>query len=325
MCNPIFSSALADRLSDYVSLRAVEGVNPQRQIKRLRYFDRFLCHEQFKGQWLNRDLIQRYAASMKQLHVRTRQTRFSVVRQFCRYLQQFEPLCFVPEHLLFKLRNHSRLPFIFKETEIEALLATAKTLSPQHPFRSHTYSVLFGLLYTTGLRVGEAIALNLGDISLDRQVLYVRKGKFHKARWVPLSPSACSAVEAYVEDRVRTYPTTSDAPLFVNLRNNRLWHQDIDRALRKILLHCGLRGGKGCPGPRIHDLRHTFAVHRIVEWYRKGKEVNALLPVLATYMGHVNVSSTQVYLQATTELLSEANKRFVKNFRDNILKKRGDS
>ena len=94
---------------------------------------------------------------------------------------------------------------------------------------------------------------------------------------------------------------------------------NVDHAFRQVLKHCGLRGGKGCPGPRLHHLRHSYACTRLLLWYREGKDINALLPALATYLGHVNISSTQVYLRATTELLEQANQRFAAHFRHNIL------
>jgi integrase len=100
---------------------------------------------------------------------------------------------------------------------------------------------------------------------------------------------------------------------------HRLYHTNVDYAFRLVLKYCGLRGGKGCPGPRLHHLRHSYACTRLLLWYREGKDINALLPALATYLGHVNISSTQVYLRATTALLEQANQRFAAHFRHNIL------
>ena len=147
------------------------------------------------------------------------------------------------------------------------------------------------------------------------------KGKFSKSRWVPISPLTSVALQRYIEERRRVAPPAAEDPLFITQGRRRVYHTNADFAFRKVLTRCGLRGGRGCPGPRMHDLRHSYACTRLLKWYREGKDVQTLLPALATYLGHVNVSSTQVYLRATAELLEEANERFLKNVRRNVLKK----
>jgi integrase len=265
--------------------------------------------------------VERYVATTEHLHPGTRGNRLSVVRQFCRYLRQFEPDCYLPERRLSAERRPARIAHIYTEEEIRALLEAARALPPSGSLRPKTYSTLFGLFYTTGLRCGEAFALNLGDVDLGQKLLFVRKGKFGKSRWVPISPSTSAALQWYIEERRRVAPAAAEDPLFLTRGGRRLYHTNVDLAFRQALSRCGLRGGKGCPGPRLHDLRHTYACTRLVKWYREGKDVQRLLPALATYLGHVKVSSTQVYLQATAELLDEANQRFLKNFRENILQK----
>ncbi|MFQ5917432.1 MAG: tyrosine-type recombinase/integrase [Candidatus Binatia bacterium] len=317
----VFQSVLANRLSDFVTFKRLGGRDYRSQIRLLEYFDRFLCQEGFTGQWPTSDLVQRYLAGSKHLQPRGRGNRFSVVRQFCSYLRQFEPMCHVPEKKLVIERRASRLPHIFTEREIKALLEAARDLPPSGSLRPQTYYTFFGLLWTTGLRCGEAMALNLDDVDIDRRLLYVRQGKFGKSRWVPLSLSTCRVLRSYTQRRTAIGPPAREAPLFINLRHHRLHHQHIYDSFRKILRQCGLRGGKGSPGPRIHDLRHSFACHRLLLWYRQGQDVNALLPALATYLGHIKVTSTQVYLRATAELLEQANKRFHHNFLHNILQK----
>ncbi len=321
MRNPTFVSALADRCSQFVEFRRLGGVDSHSQTQLLGYFDRFLHKEGFQGRWPNRDVIERYVATTKGLHPGSRVNRFCVVRQFCRFLRQFEPDCYVPQDMLPLERRPARVPHIYAEGEIRAILAAARDLAPRESLRPKTYSTLFGLLYTTGLRCGEAFALNLGDVDLDRKLLWVRKGKFGKSRCVPISPSTSVALQKYLLERARVASTAAELSLFLTRTGRRVYHTNTDLAFRQVLSRCGLRGGRGCPGPRIHDLRHTYACTRLLKWYREGKDVQALLPVLATYLGHVKVSSTQVYLQATTELLEQANERFHKNFIENILQK----
>jgi len=323
MPTPPFLSTLADRFSQYVAFRRLGGVDPDRQTRLLAPFDRFLHQEGFQGPWPTRDLIQRYVVTTQGLHPGSRENRFCVLRQFCRFLQQFHPGCYVPHEDLCAGRRPVRLPHLYTEAEIRAILAAARALEPRDSLRPKTYATLFGLLYTTGLRCGEAFALNLGHLTLDRHVLYVAEGKFGKARWVPLSPSTSAILQRYLDERVRMAPAAAAHPVFLTRTGRRVYHTNAELAFRHVLTRCGLRGGKGCAGPRLHDLRHSYACTRLLEWYRQGKDVQALLPALATYLGHVQVSSTQVYLHATAELLEQAQERFLTNARAHVLE-RGD-
>jgi integrase len=314
-----FVSVLADRFSDFVTFRRLGGVEPRNQIKQIRLFDSFLYKEGFQGRWPTHKAVEGYIASTEHLHPGTRGNRVSVVRQFCRYLRQFEPECYVPERMPTLERRPPRIPYIFSDDEIRALIKAARGLRPSGCLRRKTFSTLFGLLYTTGMRCGETFALNLGEVYLDRDLLYVDKGKFGKSRWVPISPSTSLALKRYIEDRSRVAPAAPEDPVFITGGGRRLYHTNTERAFHQALTMCDLRSGQGCSRPRVHDLRHSFACRRLLTWYREGKDVNRLLPALATYLGHVKVTSTQVYLRATAELLEEANKRFLEHFRQNVL------
>ena len=321
MTNLDFLSVLASRFSGFVVFRRLGGVDPRRQTQLLKFFDRFLYQGGFQGPWPTRDVVERYVATTQHLHPGTRGNRLSVVRQFCRYLRQFEPECYVPLRRLVEERRPARIPHIYTENEIRALLKAARDLPSPGSLRPKTYATLFGLLYTTGLRCGEAFALNLGDVDLRRKLLFIREGKFGKSRWVPISPSTSEALQNYIRERAGVAPATAERPLFLTSTGRRVYHSNAEFAFRKVLTQCGLRGGRGCVGPRMHDLRHSYACTRLVKWYREGKDVQTLLPALATYLGHVRISSTQVYLRATAELLEEAKERFLHNFRQNVLGK----
>ncbi len=318
MNNPDFVSVLAPRFSDFVTFRRWGGVDPHSQIQLLRHFDRFLDQEGFQGRWPTRHVVQRYVATVQHLHPGTQANRFSPVRTFCRYLRQFEPECYVPEPMLQRQRRPSRIPHLYTEKEIKSMLQAARELAPTGSLRPKTYFTLFGLLYTTGLRCSEAFGLNLSHVDLQQNLLFIHKGKFGKSRWVPVSPSTSEVLERYLNERRRVAPAVPEDPFFLTRTGRRLYHTNVDLAFRQVLKRCGLRGGKGCPGPRLHDLRHAFACTRLLTWYRQGQDVNALLPALATFLGHVKVTSTQVYLRATAELLQEANQRFLNNFRQRI-------
>ncbi len=192
-------------------------------------------------------------------------------------------------------------------------MVAAASLPPPGSLRGPTYQTLLGLLYSTGLRIGEAMALNLADFHRDDIRLYIAQGKFHKARWVPLSTSTAGTLSRYVDLRRQTRPCSPDSPLFLNQRGRRLHHCTVDQCFHDLLKQCGI-AQTSRTGPRLHDLRHTFAVHRLLAWYRDGKDINARLAWLATYMGHVNIRSTQVYLHPTAELLEQVNRRFHQHY-----------
>jgi len=321
MSEPVFASLLADWFIDFVTFRRSGGADYRGRAKGLSYFDRFLSQQGFNGSYPTREILNCYLTSVNRLHPNTQANRLSVVRQFCLYLRQFEPQCYVPEPGYRAGQKFSRTPHIFTDDEIKALLVAAQHLSPPGSLRPMTFHTLFGLLYTTGLRIGEVIALNLSDFDLARQRLYIHRSKFRKSRWVPMSASTCSVLQRYIQERTRIFPAVPQDPLFVNLQDRRLFLQIVYTAFRQALSRCGLRGGKGNAGPRIHDPRHSYACNRLVAAYRQGGDVNALLPALATYLGHVCITYTQVYLRATAELLEMANQRFHNNFLQNVLKK----
>jgi integrase len=200
------------------------------------------------------------------------------------------------------------------------LLAAAATLPPPGSLRPDTYHTLLGLLYSTGIRIGEALALNIEHFSPDEQRLYVAEGKFRKSRWIVLSDSTSRKLQLYMGRRMDRKPNTMDAPLLLNERYRRLCYPTIRPIFMNLLKECGIPWTRGI-GPRIHDLRHTFAVHRLLAWYRDGEDINARLPFLATYMGHVDISSTQVYLQPTAELLEEVDRRFHNYYLEHIASK----
>ena len=184
-----FRSSMAQRLENFVALRRLAGTDYQSQTRLLVYFDKFLAKEYFDESCLSRGIVQLYLSTLSHLHPRTRHNRFSVVKQFCHYLSRFEPSCFIPEAIGPAKSETSRIPYIFTETQIRELLAETANLRPHHSLRPHTYRTLFGLLYTTGVRIGEALALNIKDFYPQSTRLYIREGKFHKSRWIPLSPS----------------------------------------------------------------------------------------------------------------------------------------
>lgn len=315
-----FGSCLADPIEKFIRLRRLSGTNYHSQARLLGYFDCFLVTQQVHQPRITRPITEDYRQSLLGLAPRTQANRFCVVRQFCKYLTGTDPLSYIPEPLRLPSSRRAHRPRIFTHEEVCALLAAASRLAPPGSLRPHTYRVLLGLLYSSGLRIGEAMALNIEHFFPAEQRLYIAEGKFRKARWVALSASTTSALQQYVERRMGKAPNTPDSPLLLNERRKRLCHPTVRQTFMHLLQECAIPWTRR-DGPRLHDLRHTFAVHRLLGWYRDGADVNALLPALATYMGHVDISSTQVYLQPTAELLREVDRRFHNHYLKHLASK----
>jgi integrase len=195
------------------------------------------------------------------------------------------------------------------------MLMVARRLGPPGSLRPVVVSTLIGLLCATGIRIGEALDLALADIDLKGLLLHIREGKFNKSRYVPISASTASRLAAYLRLRRKAeISTAATSPVFVGFCGGKCWQSTFATAFLQVLRKIGLRGPKGQHGPRVHDFRHSFAVNRLLAWYRHGDNLAAKLPLLATYLGHTNVTGTQVYLHATAQLLESVGRRFHTHF-----------
>ncbi len=305
----ILSSCLAPQIETFIKLRQLSGTNYHSQARLLGYFDRFLVEQGLHQRCITREIYDRYQNLLTGLAPRSQGNRLSVVRQLCKYMAGPAPNTYIPESFQSPSWRRTQRPYIFTHKQVGALLTAAEALSPPGSLRPHTYRTLLGLLYSTGIRIGEAFALNIEHFFPEEQRLYIAEGKFRKSRWIVLSTSTSRALGQYLERRMGKEPNASDAPLLLNERRQRLCHPTVYMTYRRLLRKCGIMHDNR-KVPRIHDLRHSFAVNRLLAWYRDGDDVNARLPALATYMGHVDISSTQVYLQPTAELLGEVDRRF---------------
>jgi integrase/recombinase XerD len=204
------------------------------------------------------------------------------------------------------------VPHIYSQDELQRLLdATACCENPRSKLRPYTYRMLVLLLYAAGLRISEALSLRLTDVDLSAGVLTIRESKFYKTRLVPMSPVLTGALGEYVAQRAKDHPTALDASLFLTRTGTPVARHTAESIFSRLRVRAGvLRHDGGRYQPRLHDLRHAFAVHRLVSWYREGADVQRLLPQLATYLGHVHIAATQRYLTLTPELLHEASRRF---------------
>jgi site-specific recombinase XerD len=319
-----FSSCLAAQMDRFINLRRLSGTDYHSQTRLLGYFDRFLVQQGFNRPHITREITDSYQQGFTTLAPRTQGNRMCVLRQFCKYLAGSNPQSYVPQPLKMIRSHGAHQPYIYQPRQLRALLAAAAGLAPPGSLRPHTYRTLLGLLYSTGIRIGEALALNLHDVQPSTQWLYIAEGKFRKARWVALSDSTGRALCHYIDRRLKNVPHSPDSPLLLNERRRRLCQSTVNQTFRGLLQKCDIAHNKRT-GPRIQDLRHSFAVHRLLAWYRQGQDVNARLPALATYMGHVDISSTHVYLQPTAELLEQVHQRFRNYYLHNIDPNRGQS
>jgi len=246
-------------------------------------------------------------------------TRYYALNGFFRFAMQRGLLEASPLPYRIPKRPSYATPYIYSLDELRALLDASATLDSRCPKNGQSPGVqrqlmrtLILLLYGAGLRVSEALSLTTDDVDLSAKCLVIRNSKFFKTRLLPIGPKLASALALYAENRVplaRRVPTTQT--FFVDRWGSAIGRYRAERYFRIIRDRIGLKRRDGAYfQPRLHDLRHTFAVHRLVAWYRSGADVQRLLPQLSTYLGHVGLAETQHYLTMTPELLREASRRF---------------
>jgi integrase/recombinase XerD len=230
--------------------------------------------------------------------------RLLIVRGFARYLAGIDPQTEIPPTGLIRCAQRRRAPYIYTEQEILTLMDRARSGIRQR-LAAATYEMLIGLLAVTGMRISEAIKLDDTDIDWEQAVLLVRESKFNKSRYLPLHPSTLQALQHYVRVRDELCPERMDPSVFISLRRRRLDDSAVQATFRRLCDVTGVGAGSRYPA-RLHDLRHTMAVRTLLGWYRQGADVEAELPALSTYLGHLNPAHTYYYLSAAPELLAHA-------------------
>lgn len=230
--------------------------------------------------------------------------RLSVVRLFAQYRKAEDPSTEIPaSHLLSKQPSRAT-PYIYSDDEIHRLLTACKSL-PSHGLRHHTYFTFFGLIAVTGCRVGELISLNQDDVDLQNGWIIIRSSKFKKSRLLPLHKTVLRKLKIYSQVR-NQFEKHDDNAFFVSDKGTRITVSSTRAAFIRASKQIGLRGPFDSFGPRIHDLRHTFAVKSILQWYRKGEDVSQKVAILSAYLGHKKPSDTYWYLSGIPELMNEA-------------------
>jgi integrase len=240
------------------------------------------------------------------------------VRSFCLYRLRTEPRCFVPDLRSFPPYHQRLKPYIFSEDEVAKLLSAASSLkrNPASPLRPEVTRLAIVLLFTTGIRRGELLNLMFGDYDPRESTLHIRETKFYKSRLLPINGDIADEIERYLHVRARLrFPASADTPLIWNAtRGGRAYTgTGLTYCVRPLIKQCGITTITGNT-PRIHDFRHSFAVNVLLRWYRAGADVEAKLPLLATYLGHGSALSTHYYLHFIEPLRTAANERFENHY-----------
>ena len=234
--------------------------------------------------------------------------RLGAARGFARYLKTIDPATEIPPAGVWPSVTPRPQPYIWAEADIRRLLAAARELRP--PLRAATYETLLGLLAATGMRLGEATGLDRADADLGGGVLTIRDGKFGRSRLVPLHPTVTSALASYAARRDRLCPSPAATRFFVSTAGTALRTSGVDSAFAQLTTALGLRTPDR--RPRVHDLRHSFASRQLLDWHRAGADVQARMPLLSAYLGHVSPAGTYWYLTAVPELMELAAARLAR-------------
>ncbi|MGI9097604.1 MAG: tyrosine-type recombinase/integrase [Solirubrobacteraceae bacterium] len=296
-------SDLRQALDDYLAVRRALGFQ-------LRGYDRFLGDlvsdlERAQARAVTTELAVAWATKPTGVHLFRYKSRLSIARGFARYMQTIDADTQVPPSNLLAFRPRARpAPYLYSAAEIDALLQATDTLRPV--LRAATYRTLLGLLAVTGMRVGEAIALDRNDVDLRERRLVIREAKT-ATRQLPLHPSSAQELDAYARRRDQLCRAPKTPSFLVSTAGTRPIYECVRETFLKLRATAGLDRDR--PGPRIHDLRHTFAVQTLLEWHRADVDVAARLPLLSAWLGHRHPASTYYYLQAAPELLALAAQR----------------
>jgi integrase len=299
-----FQSAVGALMEQFVREKQACGYRYGEQARLLARFDRFLCDEALSRCELPRSISCKWLAKQPHESPSTQQIRIGMVRRFATYMCRLGYPADVPETWLAAKRAGSFSPRILTTAEVQQLLHAVDQLTPtaRSPMRHIIMPEVFRLLYGCGLRLGEVLHLRVADVDLDRGVLTVREAKFGKDRLVPPALPLVQRLQKYAAG-MRDRP--SDAYFFPSPSGGAWSLSAVYWLYRELLLRCGIaHAGRG-KGPRVHDLRHAHAVHTLLRWYREGADLDAKLPVLATYLGHQSLAGTQRYLHLTAELFPE--------------------
>ena len=303
-----FQSVLAPLMNQFVQEKHACGYIYREPTRLLHCLDDFLVQERLTTLELPRTLARKWLAKKPHESARTQQSRITLVRHFSRFLLRAGYPAEVPESTLAARKPPPFIPTLLTDEELGKFFPALDALQPtaSSPLRHLVMPEIFRLLYGCGFRVGEVLKLRVQDVDLHQGIITVRQAKFRKDRLVPPALSLMNRLRKYAEHFGDRPPDTC---FFPGPTGGPFALRTVYTVFRKLLIQCGIaHAGRG-KGPRIHDFRHLFAVHTLRRWYRNGEDLDAKLPLLATYLGHQHLSGTQHYLHLTAELFPEITAR----------------
>ncbi len=301
---PRFTSPLAEMLAKFVREKRACGCSYKTEISLLVRLDRHLREGGLTDCALPRRLVEEWTAKQPHEGVGTQKGRIGALRQFGLFLQRQGLPAYIPDTRSAAFARSDFTSYIFSRSQIGNLLTAVDQMGPcpQSPLRGRVMPEVFRLLYGCGMRVSEVLRLEVADVNLERGILQVRDGKFHHDRLVPVANAMKARLQQYA---ITLGSRPTEAPFFPAPDGGPYRPNSIYYTFRQLLRRCGIpHGGRG-NGPRLHDLRHSFAVHRLEDWYRQGVDLEVKLCVLATYMGHRSLTGTQRYLRLTPHLFPD--------------------
>lgn len=310
---PEFQSELGGIIEDFIREKMSHGYAFKAGIDSLRRFDRFLAEKGHEGSTLPKELVLDWTRKCDHEAPRTHQGRFQLTSQFARFMSQRGFDAYIPEPSLQPIARRSFSPYIFTYDELRRYFSEADHMPPGQS-ASHRHLVipeLFRLLYGCGLRLNEALKLSVSDTDLSSGIITIRDAKFHKDRLVPVAPALVVRLKKLHR---KLGHRGRDAYLFPSRDGGRYTKSTIYEVFRTLLHRSGIAHGGYGKGPRVHDFRHTFAVHRMAQWYQEEANLGTMLPVLAAYMGHKTLHGTQDYLHLTLELAAQLATRLDKEY-----------
>lgn len=308
-----FHGPLATDFAQFANVMRGTGGTHVTLVATIRRFDRFLARSYPELTALSRDVLTAWFSSFVDLRPASQRRYRTATFQLCKFLHRRDPLTPTREDFEPLRRSRGFRPYPFSREEMARLLNAARQVPrrSRDPLRPESLELVITLLYTAGLRIGEVVRLDVRDYDASVATLVIRETKFSKSRLVPVSASARGVLEGYLRQRQDLgLSCDPEDPLVWSPGRSRLCLGSTQAALVRLMRRCGLKPASGRSGPRVHDIRHAFALHRLVQWYEEGLDVQALLPWLSTYMGHRGLESTQLYLSMSPELLRKASQRF---------------
>ena len=300
-------NSVRNAIEDYIALRRSLGFKLHGMATSLGKFASFL--EQKEAPYITTALALEWAMQTVDHSPSHWAQRLGFVRVFARHWSATDPRTEIPPAGLLPFRARRARPYLYTEQEIQRLLTAAKSLSSSSGLRPWTYHCLFGLLAVSGLRISEAIKLERQDVDFHQELLTIRQTKFNKSRLIPLHTTTRDVLTQYAEHRDRLVPSPRSSCFLLNDCGRCLERSTVLRTFHDLSRQIGLRGPSEHTGPRIHDLRHRFALNTLIQWYRAGEDIERRLPVLSTFLGHTHVADTYWYLSVHPELMGLATSR----------------